>query len=105
MYLGGRLSNLDLGWGESTEGSEFIQASHCEVPGPGEEGVGVHMKAQMCGRAWFHGAYWICSCVYRALKHVPGIMQGSQREGARRLPKRSLQFNGMDIWSWEGGGR
>lgn len=39
-----------------------------------------YMRAQACSRVWLHGAYWICSCVYRVLKHVPGILQGSQRE-------------------------
>lgn len=47
MYIAGRLSNLDLGWRGRTEGPEFTQASHCEVPDPGEEGVGVHESTGM----------------------------------------------------------
>lgn len=49
-------------------GPEFLQASNCEITGPGEDGMGQHMRAQRCGTALFHMAY--CSHVYRALKHA-----------------------------------
>lgn len=64
---------------------KFIQVSNCEgdwTLAQAKMGWALQRggSTEVCGRAWFHMAYLVCSHIYRALKYGPGIVQGSGPE-------------------------